>query len=30
MSKADVTEKYKNMIEAFECSFVLVRDGSRK
>lgn len=30
MSKADVTEKYKNMIEAFECDFVLVRDGRRK
>lgn len=25
----DVTEKYVNMIEAFECDFVLVRQGER-
>lgn len=25
----DITEKYVNMIEAFECDFVLARDGER-
>lgn len=30
MSKADVTNKYINMIEAFECDFSLVKQGHNK
>ena len=29
IKRNDVTEKYVNMLESFECDFVLARDGER-